>query len=49
VKHALNRHDASLSIASELGVGSTFTCRFPSASGLWRQAADLSSDPAANC
>jgi signal transduction histidine kinase len=31
VKHALNRHDARLSIASEPEVGSTFTCRFPSA------------------
>jgi two-component system phosphate regulon sensor histidine kinase PhoR len=42
VKHALNRHDARLSIASEPGVGSTFTCRFPSASRLRRQTADLS-------
>ena len=29
VKHALERHEAQLSITSELGVGSTFTCRFP--------------------
>ncbi len=29
VKHALNRHEAQLSIVSELGVGSTFTCAFP--------------------
>jgi len=31
VKHALNSHEAVLSIASELGHGSSFTCRFPSA------------------
>jgi len=42
VKHALNRHDARLSIASEPGVGSTFTCRFPSASALSRHGADRS-------
>ena len=29
VKHALERHDAQLQIESELGVGSTFSCRFP--------------------
>jgi len=29
VKHALARHDAELDISSELGVGSTFKCRFP--------------------
>ena len=29
VKHALERHDANLQITSELGVGSTFICRFP--------------------
>lgn len=29
VKHALRRHDAELEIRSQLGVGSTFTCRFP--------------------
>jgi two-component system phosphate regulon sensor histidine kinase PhoR len=29
VKHALARHDAELEIRSELGSGSTFTCRFP--------------------
>ncbi len=29
VKHVLLRHDARLEIASELGVGSTFTCVFP--------------------
>ncbi|MHB1140522.1 MAG: phosphate regulon sensor histidine kinase PhoR [Sulfuricaulis sp.] len=31
VKHVLLRHDARLEIASELGVGSTFTCVFPAA------------------
>lgn len=29
VKHALENFDARLEIESELGVGSTFTCRFP--------------------
>jgi two-component system phosphate regulon sensor histidine kinase PhoR len=29
VKHALNRHNAALSIESEVGAGSTFTCNFP--------------------
>lgn len=29
VKHALHRHDAELSIASEVGVGSVFACHFP--------------------
>ena len=29
VKHALQRHDAHLTIESELGRGSTFTCHFP--------------------
>jgi two-component system, OmpR family, phosphate regulon sensor histidine kinase PhoR len=29
VKHVLQRHDASLQIASEEGRGSTFTCHFP--------------------
>ena len=37
VKHVLNRHDARLSIASELGTGTTFSCRFPTASRLRRQ------------
>ena len=30
VKHILIDHDASLSIASKVGKGSTFTCEFPS-------------------
>lgn len=29
VKHVLNRHEAHLSISSELEVGSTFNCNFP--------------------
>jgi len=29
VKHALKRHDADLEIASQVGVGSRFTCHFP--------------------
>jgi two-component system phosphate regulon sensor histidine kinase PhoR len=29
VKHVLNRHGGRLEISSELGQGSTFTCRFP--------------------
>lgn len=29
VKHALQRHDGTLEIKSEEGVGSTFTCHFP--------------------
>jgi len=38
VKHVLNRHGARLTIASELGHGATFTCRFPAASGVRRPA-----------
>jgi two-component system phosphate regulon sensor histidine kinase PhoR len=29
VKHVLNRHDAELSVTSDLGRGSEFCCRFP--------------------
>lgn len=29
VKHCLEHHDAKLSVASEVSVGSSFTCRFP--------------------
>jgi len=34
VKHALQRHDAQLSISSELGNGSTFRCLFPIERGM---------------
>lgn len=40
VKHALHRHDARLIIESEVDRGSTFTCRFPYGSGLYRQQTD---------
>jgi len=36
VKHVLNRHEARLTIESEPGQGSTFTCRFPTDRGLKR-------------
>jgi two-component system phosphate regulon sensor histidine kinase PhoR len=36
VNHVLNRHSARLFIASELGRGSTFTCRFPKSSAICR-------------
>lgn len=36
VKHVLNRHDARLTIESEMGQGSTFTCRFPVGTGIRR-------------
>jgi len=39
VKHVLNRHDARLLIASEVGLGSVFTCQFPAASAVRRDAA----------
>lgn len=34
VNHVLNRHNARLTISSEVGRGSTFTCRFPESSAL---------------
>lgn len=34
VKHVLNRHDARLMIASELGRGTRFACHFPAERGL---------------
>jgi two-component system phosphate regulon sensor histidine kinase PhoR len=37
VKHVLNRHDARLMIASELGQGSRFGCRFPAERALHRR------------
>ena len=36
VKHALNRHDARLSIESEIGRGSIFACHFPEGSERYR-------------
>ncbi|MEY6431738.1 phosphate regulon sensor histidine kinase PhoR [Thioalkalicoccus limnaeus] len=36
VKHVLNRHQARLLIASEIGQGSTFTCRFPAERALYQ-------------
>ena len=36
VKHVLNRYDARLTIESEMGRGSTFTCHFPVGTGLNR-------------
>jgi two-component system phosphate regulon sensor histidine kinase PhoR len=38
VNHVMNRHEARLLIASEIGEGSSFTCRFPRGSGLRRRA-----------
>ncbi|MBL8271802.1 phosphate regulon sensor histidine kinase PhoR [Steroidobacter sp.] len=38
VKHALQRHDATLQVQSKEGVGSTFTCHFPSARVVARSA-----------
>jgi len=43
VKHVLNRHDARLSISSELGAGTTFSCRFSPASRLRREQSLLAS------
>jgi two-component system phosphate regulon sensor histidine kinase PhoR len=37
VKHVMNRHGAELSIASEPGRGTSFTCRYPAASRLHRE------------
>ncbi|MFD2110501.1 phosphate regulon sensor histidine kinase PhoR [Thiorhodococcus fuscus] len=36
VKHVLNRHEARLTISSEPGVGSIFSCRFPANRMIWR-------------
>lgn len=36
-KHVLNRHDARLSITSELGRGSIFSCHFPASLGIARE------------
>ena len=42
VKHVLGRHDGELRIQSQLGVGSTFDCRFPARLCLRRPAAGTS-------
>lgn len=39
VKHALEHHEGKLEIASEINVGSTFTCRFPANRARRRDAA----------
>jgi len=36
VNHVLNRHDGRLIVSSELGHGSTFSCRFPPSCGIRR-------------
>ena len=35
VKHVISRHDGELLIESEVGKGSTFTCRFPEERIIW--------------
>lgn len=42
VKHVLNRHEARLTISSELGRGSIFACRFPDHRALVRREVDIS-------
>ncbi|NEX21236.1 phosphate regulon sensor histidine kinase PhoR [Thiorhodococcus mannitoliphagus] len=42
VKHVLNRHEARLTISSELGHGSIFSCTFPQHSALVRREVDIS-------
>jgi two-component system phosphate regulon sensor histidine kinase PhoR len=42
VKHIMNRHDARLLIASEVGRGSSFTCAFPLARSIVREEAERS-------
>ncbi|MBK1693859.1 PAS domain-containing sensor histidine kinase [Chromatium weissei] len=41
VKHVLNRHDARLSIASEVGNGVRFSCQFPVQRGLTRDVSEM--------
>jgi two-component system, OmpR family, phosphate regulon sensor histidine kinase PhoR len=41
VKHVLNRHDARLSITSELNHGVRFCCRFPSDRGVQRKTLEV--------
>jgi len=45
VNHVLNRHDARLLIASEVGQGSTFTCIFPGGRGISRESLERPSAP----
>ncbi|MBK1720367.1 phosphate regulon sensor histidine kinase PhoR [Thiocystis violacea] len=42
VKHVLNRHEARLEVASEVGRGALFACRFPPRRALERQEAEFS-------
>lgn len=42
VKHVLNRHEARLSISSELGRGAIFSCTFPEHRALVRREIDIS-------
>jgi two-component system phosphate regulon sensor histidine kinase PhoR len=44
VKHIMNRHDARLLIASEMGRGSTFTCVFPRTRAIVREDADRAAE-----
>lgn len=46
VKHVMHRHGAELSIASEPGRGTSFTCRYPAASGLRHEAREAASSAA---
>lgn len=41
VKHVLNRHDGRLTISSEVGQGTIFSCRFPPARGSCRDEMDV--------
>lgn len=43
VKHVLLRHDGKLDVSSELGVGSVFTCRFPTRRVIRRSQSALAS------
>ena len=45
VKHALQRHDAQLSISSEPSVGSIFRCLFPTERGIDASSIDTTEDP----
>jgi two-component system phosphate regulon sensor histidine kinase PhoR len=47
VKHIMNRHDARLLIASEIGRGSTFSCVFPRARAILREEVEQATAPRA--